>query len=96
MVVVAASDGYPGKYLSGKKIELSREDDDHAWLIHAGTRQDGDELVTAGGRVLGAVGLGRNLQRAREAAYGLLGDTHFEGLTYRRDIGVPKEEEHAR
>lgn len=96
IVVVAASDGYPGKYLSGKKIETSREDGDSSWLIHAGTRMEGQDLVTAGGRVLGAVGLGSDLGQARQAAYGLLENTHFEGLTYRRDIGVPKEEEHVR
>ncbi len=42
--------------------------------------------MTAGGRVLGAVGLGDSLAAARQAAYDLLDGVHFDGLTFRRDI----------
>ena len=89
VVVVGAADGYPGTYTRGKSIELPSADDDR-WVIHAGTSRDGDRLVTSGGRVLGAVGTGIDLSGARRAAYKLLEDTHFEGLTFRRDIAGPK------
>jgi phosphoribosylamine-glycine ligase len=84
--VVGASDGYPGRYLKGKAIELPDDAGDDRWIIHAGTAIHDDHLVTAGGRVLGAVGLGDTPAAARNAAYELLDRVHFEGLTYRRDI----------
>ena len=90
VVVVGASDGYPGKYIKGRPILLPAEDRDDRWLVHAGTTLDDDgSLLTAGGRVLGAVGTGANLELARRAAYAQLDNTHFEGLIYRRDIAGP-------
>ncbi len=89
VVVVGASDGYPGSYIKGRPMELPTDMPDDRWIIHAGTRRDeAGQLVTDGGRVLGAVGTGLTLDLARDAAYGLLAKTHFEGLVYRRDIGV--------
>ncbi len=88
VVVVAASDGYPGKYVKGKVIELPAGDKEDRWIIHAGTTDNGQGLVTSGGRVLGSVGVGANLAEARLAAYEQLDETHFEGLIYRRDIAV--------
>jgi len=89
VVVVGAADGYPGPYVSGKTIEMPTSANEDQWLIQAGTRLTDEGLVTSGGRVLGAVGLGGDLATARRAAYDLLDHTHFEGLTYRRDIGAP-------
>ena len=86
IVVVGSSDGYPGNYAKGNPIELPASEGEDRWMIQAGTALTDDGLVTAGGRVLGAVGVGPDLAAARSAAYGLLDDTHFEGLTYRRDI----------
>jgi len=91
VVVVGASDGYPGQYVKGKAIELPVSAGDDRWLIHAGTRVTEGQLVTAGGRVLGSVGTGANLSEARKAAYDQLNETHFEGLIYRRDIAVVGE-----
>jgi phosphoribosylamine---glycine ligase len=90
VVVVGAADGYPGRCLTGKAVELPADGDD-AWIVHAGTRRAGGDLVTAGGRVLGAVGCAPRLDAARERAYELLGRAHFEGLTYRRDIAARKD-----
>ena len=92
VVVVAASDGYPGRYIKGKPIEIPDFEDENHWIIQAGTALEEQDLVTAGGRVLGAVGLGPNLEQARKSAYRMLENTHFEGLTFRRDIAGPKEE----
>ncbi len=92
VVVVVASDGYPGKYIKGRSIDLPDNGRDDRWIIHAGTAvNDAGAMVTNGGRVLGAVGTGLTLDLAKEAAYGLLDTTHFEGLIYRRDIGASGE-----
>jgi phosphoribosylamine--glycine ligase len=88
VVVVAASDGYPGKYVKGKVIQLPTGAQDDRWIIHAGTTDNGQALVTSGGRVLGSVGIGDNLAAARLAAYEQLDEAHFEGLIYRRDIAI--------
>jgi phosphoribosylamine--glycine ligase len=69
-------------------MQLPGNTEEDRWIIHAGTRQTSDGLVTAGGRVLGAVGLGLDLAQARSAAYALLEETHFNGLTFRRDIAA--------
>jgi phosphoribosylamine---glycine ligase len=89
VVVVGASDGYPGQYIKGRPIDLPTDYGDDRWIIHAGTSvDDKGRVVTSGGRVLGAVGTGMTLDLAQNAAYGLLDATHFEGLIYRRDIGL--------
>jgi phosphoribosylamine--glycine ligase len=94
VVVVGASDGYPGNYVKGKKIELPKAEAADRWIIHAGTNETPEGLVTSGGRVLGAVGMGPKLAEARQAAYDLLNETHFEGLIYRRDIAAVKGKNH--
>ncbi|MFT5314234.1 MAG: phosphoribosylamine--glycine ligase [Candidatus Krumholzibacteriia bacterium] len=91
VVVVGAADGYPGHYDKGRPLTLPSEQSADQWLIQAGTLLVNKELVTNGGRVLGAVGMGDDLSSARAAAYGILEDTHFEGLTFRRDIGATGE-----
>ncbi len=92
VVVVGASDGYPGSYTKGKTIELPGSVGDDRWIIHAGTAETDKGLVTAGGRVFGAVGMGLNFKQAQEKAYSLLDEIHFEGLTFRRDIGGTRED----
>ena len=92
VVVVGASDGYPGNYVKNKAIELPSSETEQGWIIHAGTKGKGQGLVTNGGRVLGAVGAGSDLAAARKSAYDLLNETHFEGLIYRRDIAAAKGE----
>lgn len=92
VVVVGAAAGYPGSYPKGTPITLP-DDADEAWVVHAGTRREGDVLVTAGGRVLGAVGVGGNFDEARGRAYGLLDDVRFDGMHFRRDIGAGFAEE---
>ncbi|MEZ4387664.1 MAG: phosphoribosylamine--glycine ligase [Candidatus Krumholzibacteriia bacterium] len=90
VVVVAASKGYPGPYTKGQPLFLP-EDSSQAWIIHAGTADTGAGLVTAGGRVLGAVGEGRDLAQARRAAYGLLATVGCDALFHRADIGQTLE-----
>ena len=82
--VVAASAGYPGPYPTGRPIEGA---DGDGLVFHAGTRRQGDALVTSGGRVLASVGLADTVDRAVTAAYDRMGRIRFEGMHYRRDIG---------
>jgi phosphoribosylamine--glycine ligase len=56
-------------------------------VFHAGTRRDGDRVVTAGGRVLGVTARGKDLDEARRRAYADVARIHFDGMHYRKDIG---------
>ena len=69
--VVLASDGYPEKYDKGFEIKGldTFKDKDGYYVFHAGTKFDGDKIVTNGGRVLGVVAKGENLKAARANAY---------------------------
>ncbi len=89
--VVLASRGYPDAYEKGKVITgLDRLDGiDDVLVFHAGTRvtDDGNRLVTDGGRVLSVVALGSNMNDAIERVYAVIPNVHWEGMHYRRDIG---------
>jgi phosphoribosylamine--glycine ligase len=86
--VIAAAEGYPGAVRSGDPIRSSLEPAADLQLFHAGSRQDSNgELVTAGGRVLAVVAQAADFDGAFGRAYAGLAQVHFEGLTYRRDIG---------
>ena len=56
-------------------------------IFHAGTRLQGEQVVTSGGRVLCAVGLGASVAAAQREAYALADAVRWEGVQYRRDIG---------
>jgi len=87
--VVLASEGYPGSYRKGLEIsgvaETERLED--VLVFHAGTRREGERWVTAGGRVLGVVGRGKDLPEAIQRAYAGVECIRFEGMHFRRDIG---------
>jgi phosphoribosylamine--glycine ligase/phosphoribosylformylglycinamidine cyclo-ligase len=85
--IVLASAGYPGSYESGKEIEMEREIEKRAVVFHAGTKQEGDKLVTAGGRVLAVTSTASTLSQARIQAYAAAKQIRFEGRHYRKDIG---------
>jgi phosphoribosylamine--glycine ligase len=91
--VVLASQGYPGKFLINKKIEGLTDIDGNTGVkaFHAGTRLDGDSLVTSGGRVLGVTAGKSSLDKAVAAAYEAAGRVHFEGMHYRRDIAASQK-----
>lgn len=84
--VVMASGGYPGSYTTGYPISGLASVTD-SLVFHAGTRQEGDSVVTAGGRVLGVTALADSLPEAIEQAYRDVARIHFEQAHYRRDIG---------
>ena len=86
--VVLASGGYPGSYEKGFPIHgLDEAAGEDVVVFHAGTRRDGDQVVTAGGRVLGVTALGDDLAEALAKAYVAVEAIRFEGRQYRRDIG---------
>ena len=85
--VIAASGGYPGKYQSGKVISGLDRVANGVEVFHAGTARKGDELVTAGGRVLAVSATGSNLREALKKVYGALEGISFGGMQFRRDIG---------
>jgi len=86
--VVLAADGYPDAVRKGDVIEgLDRAAQLPGKVFHAGTRLEGGKVVTNGGRVLCAVGLGANVREAQRQAYALVEPIRWNGMRYRRDIG---------
>lgn len=84
--VVQVAGGYPGSY--GKGMEISGLDKSSpAQVFHAGTKADGDKVVTAGGRVLAHTGMGSNLQEALDKSYASIGQVSWQDHNYRKDIG---------
>lgn len=92
--VVLASDGYPEKYDKGFEIQGldTFKDKDGYYVFHAGTKFDGDKIVTNGGRVLGVTAKGRNLKEARQNAYKATEWIDFANKYKRNDIGKAIDE----
>jgi len=86
--VVMTSGGYPGKYEKGKQITGldEAEKDKDVKVFHAGTAEENNHLVTAGGRVLGITALGETVAQAKEKAYQAVEKIKFNGAYYRKDI----------
>ena len=74
--------------VGGGRIKLPA-DTDRAWTVHAGTKATDGRLVASGGRVLGIVGLGEDLEQARGRAYQHLSRVGFPDGFHRTDIGIP-------
>ncbi len=86
--VVMASGGYPGSYQTGVPITGLPEKvlSDDVLVYHAGTKRQGHDVVTAGGRVLGVTGVGTHLADAMARAYDTVRTISFPGCHYRSDI----------
>lgn len=85
--VVLAAKGYPGSYpkgdaISGLKVNYPQGEK----VFHAGTKQQGEDVVTAGGRVLCATALGDTVTAAQQRAYELVKEINWDGVEYRTDI----------
>jgi phosphoribosylamine---glycine ligase len=89
--VVMASHGYPDEYQTGKQIFglENIKSEDGVVVFHAGTRKEGDKIVTSGGRVLGVTAIGFNdeLEQTIRNAYHAVEKITFDGAYYRSDIG---------
>lgn len=92
--VVLASGGYPEKYDKGFEIKGldTFKDKDGYYVFHAGTKFDGDKIVTNGGRVLGVVAKGEDLKAARANAYKATEWIDFANKYKRNDIGKAIDE----
>ena len=88
--VVLASGGYPLSYAKGKEITIGDIGD--CTIVHAGTAIKNGKLVTNGGRVLGVVAKGANVEVARSKAYVAVDNIKWENIHYRKDIGIKYRE----
>ncbi|MFD7341902.1 phosphoribosylamine--glycine ligase [Streptomyces violascens] len=90
VTVVIASHNYPATPRTGDPIEglaeVAAQDEPTAYVLHAGTRRDGDTVVSAGGRVLSVTATGKDLAQARERAYTAVGRIRLDGSQHRTDI----------
>lgn len=84
--VIMAAGGYPDAYQKGNKIEGLGQAKHDAWVFHAGTARNGQDIVTSGGRVLGVTAAAADIQQAVDKAYTAVKKIHFAGRQYRRDI----------
>jgi phosphoribosylamine--glycine ligase len=87
-IVVLASEGYPNAYEAGQEVSgIEEAEKNGARVLHAGTKMQNEKLVTAGGRVFGVVGSGKDLSEALRQAYEACEKVNFKNKYYRRDIG---------
>ena len=84
--VMLVSGGYPGDYEKGKPVK-GLDSVNGSVVFHAGTKMSGDEVVTAGGRVIAVTSWGTTMKEALEASYRNSRTIDFEGIYYRNDIG---------
>jgi phosphoribosylamine--glycine ligase len=91
--VMAVSGGYPGDYEKGKPIHLPEATSisKDQFIFHAGTQQQGENIITAGGRVLTVTSFGETISAATSRSLELLDGIDFEGMNFRRDIGYEFE-----
>jgi phosphoribosylamine--glycine ligase len=87
--VVITSGGYPGRFDTGRIVKglTDIDTDSGVKVLHAGTRRQGDVIVTSGGRVLGVTAFAPKLEDALANAYGAASKIRFDGMHYRTDIG---------
>jgi phosphoribosylamine--glycine ligase len=86
--VVMAAGGYPGSYRKGDVIRgLPLEEGENVKVFHAGTKFEGADVVTNGGRVLCVTALGPTVSRAQSKAYEAVRQIHWDGVYFRTDIG---------
>jgi phosphoribosylamine--glycine ligase len=92
VTVVVASHNYPGTPRTGDPItgldEIAAQDAPHAYVLHAGTRREGDAVVSAGGRVLSVTATGKDLTEARDRAYRAVSRIGLDGSQHRTDIAA--------
>ncbi|MGW7544001.1 phosphoribosylamine--glycine ligase [Streptomyces sp. NPDC054770] len=97
VTVVVASHNYPDTPRTGDPItgldEIAAEDAPHAYVLHAGTKRAGGDVVSAGGRVLSVTATGEDLTRARERAYAAVARIGLDGSQHRTDIAAKAAEQ---
>jgi phosphoribosylamine--glycine ligase len=90
LVVMLAAEGYPVAARTGDEIcgLDAAAAHDGVVVFHAGTRRDGDRVLTAGGRVLGVSAVGSDLAAARASAYAAVAELDWPGMQFRTDIAA--------
>ncbi|MGD1219425.1 MULTISPECIES: phosphoribosylamine--glycine ligase [Streptomyces] len=92
VTVVVASHNYPDTPRTGDPItgldDVAAQDAPHAYVLHAGTKRDGDAVVSAGGRVLSVTATGTDLTEARVRAYAAVARIGLDGSQHRTDIAA--------
>ena len=87
--VVMSSRGYPGEYEKGKEITgLNQVKDSQTIVFHAGTKREGNKILSWGGRVLSVTSLGDEIEEAIERVYAYTDKIKFDGCFFRRDIAL--------
>ncbi len=86
VTVMLVSGGYPGSYPKGK-IMSGFDQVENSILFHAGTKLQGENTVTSGGRVIAVSSYGNSMKEALAVSYGNAGKIKFEGKYYRKDLG---------
>lgn len=84
--VMVVSGGYPEAYPKGKRI-TGLDNVEDSVVFHAGTKMDGEDLVTSGGRVMAFTSYGETKEKALEKSYASIGKVCYEGIYFRKDIG---------
>ncbi len=87
VTIALVSSGYPAEYEKGKTIQ-GLEHENKTLVFHAGTKKHQEDIITDGGRVLAVTGKGASLQEAREAAYERASKIGWDGIYFRKDIGI--------
>jgi phosphoribosylamine--glycine ligase len=87
VTISLVSGGYPGDYENGKAI-AGLPEKNKALIFHGGTKNSQGQIVTDGGRVLAITGKGKSLKEAREDAYAEADRIQWDGLYFRKDIGI--------
>ena len=84
--IMVVSGGYPEEYVNGKGIS-GIENVTDSIVFHAGTKKDGETIITNGGRVLAVTSLGENFEEAIKKSYQNIEKLHFDTMYFRKDIG---------
>lgn len=87
LTVVTVSEGYPEAYEKGKAIQ-GLDSIKGELVFHAGTRREGENILSNGGRVLACTSLGTSIQEARENSYQIVNKICYDNIYYRKDIGL--------
>lgn len=90
LCTILCSEGYPGSYEKGKEITGIENLDEDIILFHNGTKREGQKLLTNGGRVLTVATFSTDMESARAKVYANIDKLHFDGMYYRKDIGIRK------
>ncbi len=85
--VVLVAGGYPDAYKKGDVISGIESKVDNTVVFHAGTKMQGESVITNGGRVLAVTGLGENMEEALDRSYQKASKIHWKDVYYRKDIG---------